>query len=55
MGLYESPIPQKIVGRAGYKSVADIVLWCIRSNMSRIDQVITEIEEADKDGEQDQQ
>jgi len=42
---------KKIVGRGGYKSVADIVLWCIRMNMFRIDQVLTEIEEADKDVE----
>jgi len=45
---------EKIKGRAGFGSVASIVLWCVRKNMYEIDRMIEEIKEADKDGEQNQ-
>ena len=39
---------ERIVGHAGYRSVSEIVLWAIRKQMFSIDQLITEIEEYER-------
>ena len=49
---------ERVVGHAGYRSVAEIVMFCIRQQMYQIDNILTEIEErereaAETNGQQD--